>query len=156
MDAGRISFNLRGIATELKERLLAVPVYQRSYAWTRDQVDEYWDDLRSAFSDNAPEYFLGTIVLTRPSSSSARDTIIDGQQRLATTSILLAAIRDEFRNRSDSKRADIVQQKYLSTSDLASASEVSRVTLNSEDALFFEQRIINAKLEPAPTRASHH
>jgi hypothetical protein len=156
MDAGRISFNLRGIATELKERLLAVPVYQRSYAWTHDQIDEYWDDLRSAFSDNTPEYFLGTIVLTRPSYSSARDTIIDGQQRLATTSILLAAIRDEFRNRHDSTRADIVQHKYLSTSDLASASEVSRVTLNSEDALFFEQRIINAKLDPAPTRASHH
>ncbi|MBI3971299.1 MAG: DUF262 domain-containing protein [Chloroflexi bacterium] len=155
MDSGRIRFSLRGIATELKERLLAVPVYQRSYAWKSDEVGEYWADLRSAFSENAPEYFLGTIVLTKSTSASFRDTIIDGQQRLATTSILLAAIRDEFGNRGDSKRAEIVQHKYLSTSDLASAAEVARLTLNSEDAHFFEQRIVNRSAAPAPSRPSH-
>ena len=52
MDPGRITFGLRGIATELKERLLAVPVYQRSYAWTADEIGEYWADLRGAFSNN--------------------------------------------------------------------------------------------------------
>ena len=155
MDTGRIAFGLRGIATELKERLLAVPVYQRSYAWTTDEIGEYWADLRGAFSDNVPEYFLGTIVLTTSSSSSSPETIIDGQQRLATTSILLAAIRDEFKSRGDAKRADIVQHKYLSTSDLATASEVARLTLNSEDVNFFEQRVINGKTSPQPTRRSH-
>ena len=45
MDPGRIAFGLRGIATELKERLLAVPVYQRSYAWTTDEIGEYWAGL---------------------------------------------------------------------------------------------------------------
>src|SRR5262245_25112520 len=136
MDPGRIVFSLRGIATELKERLLGVPVYQRSYAWKADEIEEYWTDLRSAFSENAPEYFLGTIVLTKSAGASPRDTIIDGQQRLATTSILLAAIRDQFKARGDAKRASIVQQKYLSTSDLATANEVARLTLNSEDAHF--------------------
>ncbi len=155
MDPGHIIFSLRGIATELKERLLAVPVYQRSYAWTTDEIGEYWADLIGAFSDNVLEYFLGTIVLTKSSSSSSRKTIIDGQQRLATTSILLAAIRDEFKSRGDEKRAGIVQQKYLSTSDLATASEVARLTLNSDDVNFFEQHVINGKTSPQPTRPSH-
>ena len=155
MDPGRIAFSLRGTATELKERLLAVPVYQRSYAWTKDEIGEYWEDLTGAFSDNVPEYFLGTIVLTTSSSSSSREMIIDGQQRLATTSILLAALRDEFKNRGDVKRANIVQSKYLSTSDLATAHDVARLTLNSEDCHFFEQRIINGKSSPEPTRPSH-
>ena len=89
MDAtSRIQFGLRGIATELKERLLAVPVYQRSFAWTKEQVAEFWTDLRDALASNPPEYFLGTIVLTRAGSNKA--TVIDGQQRLATTAILIA------------------------------------------------------------------
>lgn len=67
MQEGRIRFDLRGIATELKERRLAVPMYQRAYAWSvrapAEEVAEYWSDLRAAFSESAPEYFLGTIVL---------------------------------------------------------------------------------------------
>ena len=66
MDPGRIAFGLRGIATELKERLLAVPVYQRSYAWTTDEIGEYWADLRGAFSDNVPELCLLFIHPRRP------------------------------------------------------------------------------------------
>lgn len=155
MEAGRLQFGLRGLATELKERLLAVPTYQRSFAWTTDEVTEYWSDLRGAFSENAPEYFLGTVVLTRQ-AAPPRDTIIDGQQRLAITSILMAAIRDEFRSRGDTSRSDIVQREYLSTSDLASATEVSRLTLNSEDAHFFEGRIVKRGTAPEPSRPSHH
>ena len=94
-------------------------------------------------------------MLTKSSSSSSRKTIIDGQQRLATTSVLLAAIRDEFKNRGDTKRAEIVQHKYLSTSDLATASDVARLTLNSDDLNFFEQRVINGETLPQPTRPSH-
>ncbi len=133
---------------------MAVPIYQRSYAWTEEEVIEYWKDLRGAFSESPPEYFLGTVVLTRQ-TSPPRNTIIDGQQRLATTSILLAAIRNEFLNRGDGRRADIVQRTYLSAPDLASATDVSRLNLNSEDSHFFEQRIVNGKSTPSPTRASH-
>jgi hypothetical protein len=155
MEADRIQFGLWGIASGLKDRLLAVPIYQRSYAWKADEIGEFWGDLRGAFSETAPEYFLGTLVLTRQ-ASPPRDTIIDGQQRLATTSVLLAAIRDEFTERGDAKRASIVQGDYLSTSDLATAAEVSRLNLNSEDAYFFEQRIVNRNDSPSPSRPSHH
>jgi hypothetical protein len=155
MEADRIQFGLSGIATALKDRLLAVPIYQRSYAWGDDQVSEYWNDLRGAFSETAPEYFVGTLVLTRQ-ASPPRDTIIDGQQRLATTSILLAAIRDEFSDRGDQARADIVQRDYLSTSDLATASVVSRLNLNSEDTHYFEQRIVRGIPSAVPSRPSHY
>lgn len=154
MEAGRIDFDLRGVGSELKERLLAVPIYQRSYAWTEEEIAEYWGDLRAAFSESMPEYFMGTIVLTRQ-GMPPRDTIIDGQQRLATTSILLAAIRDEYRKREDIKRADIVQNDYLATSDLASAEEISRLSLNSEDSYFFDQRIVGGNVAVDPTKPSH-
>ena len=63
MESGGIQFGLGGVAGQLKERLLAVPIYQRSYAWDEDQVQEFWTDVRGAFSDSHPEYFLGTLVL---------------------------------------------------------------------------------------------
>lgn len=154
MDKGGIRFDLRGLGSELRERMIAVPIYQRSYAWTPEEVGEYWEDLRSAFSESAPEYFLGTIVLTRQ-STPGRDSVIDGQQRLATTSILLAAIRDEYKARGDLKRAEIVQNAYLSTSDLDSAEEVSRLSLNSEDSFFYDQRIVQGKATPDATKESH-
>lgn len=154
MEISRIKFDLRGVGTELKERLLAVPIYQRSYAWAGEEVAEFWGDIRAAFGTSTPEYFLGTIVLTKQ-GIPPRDTIIDGQQRIATICILLAAVRDEYKKRGDEKRAIIIQNNYLSTSDLATAEEISRLNLNSEDAHFFEQRIIAGKTTPEPSRLSH-
>lgn len=154
MESGGIQFGLGGIAGQIKERLLAVPIYQRSYAWTDDQVREFWTDLRSAFAENNSEYFLGTLVLTKQ-ANPPRDGIIDGQQRLATTSILLAAIRDEYRSRGDNQRADIVQKEYLATSDLASAQEVARLSLSSDDLQFFQKRIVEAVDDTRSSRPSH-
>ncbi|HEV7427179.1 MAG TPA: DUF262 domain-containing protein [Thermoanaerobaculia bacterium] len=59
-----IEFDLTGIAGQLKDRLLAVPVYQRPYSWSEEQVEEFWTDLKGAFVRQVAEYFLGTIVLS--------------------------------------------------------------------------------------------
>jgi hypothetical protein len=65
---------------------LNAPAFQRSYAWERHQVDDYWNDLRRALDDptGTAAYFLGLMVI------DDGDEIQDGQQRLATT-LLLAA-----------------------------------------------------------------
>jgi len=154
MRAGKIDFDLKGVASEITERLLAVPIYQRSFSWTMEQVSEYWADIRGAFSESAPEYFLGTIVLTKQ-GAPPRDTIIDGQQRIATTSILLAAIRDEYKTRGDSKRAEIISNTYLCTRDLETASEIARLHLNSDDCVFFEKFIVAGDAGAEIRRRSH-
>jgi uncharacterized protein with ParB-like and HNH nuclease domain len=150
----KIDFELRGVANKIEEKLLAVPIYQRSYAWSEEQIKEYWSDLRGAFSDDAPEYFIGTIVITKQ-GLPPRDTIIDGQQRLATTSILIAAIRDEYKMRDEQKRADIIQNKYLSTSDLETTTEIAKLQLNSEDCRFFEKYIVNGDSTIKAEKPSH-
>jgi len=119
-----------------------------------EQIVELWADVEAAFDESAPEYFLGTVVLTKQ-TGGARDAVIDGQQRLATISILLAAIRDAYAKRLDTKRADIVQREYLSKTDLQSAAEVSRLSLNSEDALFFQKRIVEMDGKTQATAKSH-
>jgi len=62
MASDRIEFSLRGIGTELKARRLAVPIYQRSFASREEEAAEFFDDLKTAFSDESPEYSLGTLV----------------------------------------------------------------------------------------------
>jgi hypothetical protein len=79
-----------GIGTALTRNLLAVPVNQREYAWEKKHVTDLLQDLSKAISSNKSTYFLGTVVLT-----VGKDDIwevADGQQRLATTTILLASI----------------------------------------------------------------
>ncbi len=69
-----------------------VPSYQRPYAWGRTQVSELLDDLlRSAGSEDA--YFLGALVLVKQ-GDRPRASVLDGQQRLTTLTIVLAVLRD--------------------------------------------------------------
>src|SRR5690242_20057861 len=89
-----------------KERRYVVPLYQRSYVWNREeQWEPLWEDIERQAeaclkADNfvpRRSHFLGAVVLNVAKivgSSFARSEIIDGQQRLTTLQILLAALRD--------------------------------------------------------------
>jgi uncharacterized protein with ParB-like and HNH nuclease domain len=72
----------------------SVPSYQRDYSWTQDNFDELWSDIVSAW-ERSTSYFMGTIVLNAENIVSGRGyDIVDGQQRLATFSVLFSVIRD--------------------------------------------------------------
>ena len=75
------------IGHALKDSRLAVPVNQRSYAWEEKHVVELYQDLANAIATSETEYFLGSIVVTR--SGDGVPEVVDGQQRLATSIILL-------------------------------------------------------------------
>ena len=66
-----------------------MPSNQREYAWTEREVTDLLQDFALAISEAKP-YFLGTIV-TIPREEGTLE-VVDGQQRLATTAILLSAI----------------------------------------------------------------
>lgn len=80
-----------------RQRKYRVPEHQRDYTWTDDQVSQFWDDIKTAMSDKGTEYFLGPIVFMEIEEDKDYE-IIDGQQRLATSLMLLAAIRDIYGN----------------------------------------------------------
>lgn len=82
-----------------------IPVYQRTFAWNPDErktkamtVVKMWDDISDLLDvEDSETHFFGSIV-TMPISSGASEVskyiVIDGQQRLISSSLLLAAIRD--------------------------------------------------------------
>jgi hypothetical protein len=149
-----IEFDLNGIGYELRDRLLAVPLYQRSYAWDDDQLEDYCSDLQTAFTSVPREYFLGTIVLSKE-GNAGRDTVIDGQQRLATTAILLAAMRDYYRAHDEDGRANDVHNRSLGSFDDESDEDVARLFLNTDDDEVFRSHIIDGSKTVIPTKDSH-
>lgn len=77
----------------LHEKGLRVPLSQRSYRWEAEHVEDLYKDINAAVLEALDEYFVGSIVGIK---SNGVTSIYDGQQRLATTMILIAAIRDYF------------------------------------------------------------
>lgn len=74
-----------------------IPKYQRPYCWTREEVEQLWNDLTEAWQadvdrpDQAEDYFLGPVVVAkRPEGAGGtRADVVDGQQRLTTLHALL-------------------------------------------------------------------
>src|SRR5260370_28235659 len=95
-----------------------VPRYQREYKWEEKHIKDVLHDVENAIDEKQEEYFLGSIVVTK--ASSERPEIVDGQQRLATTAIVLSAIRDYFDDKNDADTARQIEMKYLIQKDLRS------------------------------------
>ncbi|CAH0165102.1 DUF262 domain-containing protein [Pseudomonas carnis] len=74
----------------------AIPRYQREYTWSRAQWDALFEDLL----DNELHYFLGSIICINQSQDALSVQsleLVDGQQRMTTLSLLLAAIYQSYR-----------------------------------------------------------
>jgi uncharacterized protein with ParB-like and HNH nuclease domain len=69
-----------------------IPRFQRPYSWSEEEVNNFWDDV--VIEDNA-QYFIGSMVVYQ--TEKPYFGIVDGQQRLTTITLMLAAIRNAFR-----------------------------------------------------------
>lgn len=102
-------------------RQYQIPLYQRTFSWTEKELGQLWSDLQdqadllSAGDGDGPTHFLGSVV-TAPSPTSepsfAKWLVIDGQQRLTTLSLALAAVRDHLRSQ-DPQTADEIDDRFL-------------------------------------------
>ena len=79
-----------------KSDQLEIPIYQRTYSWTREQCDQLWGDIVRAAAENVGAHFIGSIVYIDTGiyvvTGSNRIEVIDGQQRLTTVSLILLAL----------------------------------------------------------------
>jgi hypothetical protein len=144
---------LEGIGHLLRDRLLGVPKYQRPYAWSAEQVQQFIADLQAALGSIEPTYFLGTIVLT--DTKGDRLTVVDGQQRLATVVLLFAAIANEFIEAGDGSRGSVIDGQYVSSRSLETDSLRPRLELNEEDQPLFEALIYRRWADVEGDRPSH-
>jgi hypothetical protein len=147
-----------GILLSTTSPRIEVPDWQRSYSWTSEEIETFWQDL-TGFGDHYPEnniigeeYFLGSIVLV---TGGATNLLLDGQQRLATATILLAVLRDA-RRAYLADAATRLQNKYISELDDATNLTSYVLTLNVYDREFFRAEIQDdPPVQVTPTLKSH-
>ena len=80
-----------------KSPQFVIPIYQRMYSWTEKECRQLWEDIiRSGSNDDISVHFIGSIVYIEEGlsqvSHQAPLLVIDGQQRLTTVSLILAAL----------------------------------------------------------------
>src|ERR1043165_4742346 len=74
-----------------------IPIYQRTYSWTEKECRQLWDDIvRTGSNDGVSAHFVGSIVYIQKGlyqiSTQSPVLVIDGQQRLTTVTLLIAAL----------------------------------------------------------------
>lgn len=147
-----ISFDQLGIGSVLKQHRLVIPPNQREYAWTEKQVTTLFQDFSRAINDAEEGYFLGTIV-TIPRSGGDYLEVVDGQQRLATTAILLAAIRDYLEAHGETILVESINNEFLTVIDRTIRERIPRLKLNVDDNECF--KAIITQESDSGTRSSH-
>ena len=118
-----------------------IPDYQRPYAWTTEQATELFDDLYSAMQDArvsgaSSQYFLGSIVLIK-NDRDPKSSVVDGQQRLSTLTMLFAVLRTVMPDAAD----DITDFLYKKGKVSLGEKNEYRLTAREEDADFFRTNI---------------
>lgn len=82
-----------------KSPQFVIPIYQRTYSWNEKECKQLWDDIiRSGSNDDINAHFMGSVVYVEQGlysvSSQNSLLVIDGQQRLTTITLLIAALTE--------------------------------------------------------------
>jgi len=142
----KIDFESDGIGHFITDNFLRVPIFQRSYAWEKSNVQDLLEDIRNSYPE---DYFIGTIVVTNKNDYLE---IVDGQQRLATMNMFFAATRDLMRENNNVK-ANMIENKYLFEESLREDKK-QKLMLNDIDNDFYLKTIIEQQ-DIATTKESH-
>jgi hypothetical protein len=106
-----------------------VPLYQREYSWTLDEIKEFWADLQHAKQSESESYFLGLVILTE---NNGIYQVVDGQQRMLTLTLLVVALRDEAKKSGREALAEKLQSDFLTAINYKTDVMEQRVTLSGE------------------------
>ncbi|MGB4060172.1 MAG: DUF262 domain-containing protein [Burkholderiaceae bacterium] len=118
----------------LETNYYKIPRFQRPYSWDRDNIHDFWTDIHN---HKPSEFFIGSMVVYVKGNYRH---IVDGQQRLTTITILLAALRDKFNSTHLESQAKGLQ-KLIERTNLDNDNEF--VIQTSSSYPFFQQQIQN-------------
>ena len=140
---------------DLKELLsngksYSVPPYQRDYSWKEEHWEDLWEDL-TTIEENREDHYMGAIVLESGERKQFR--VIDGQQRMATLSILILACVDYLYGlasggvdaTANKERATLLESNYLGAKDPKSLRITPKLKLNANDDDFFQLNLAQRK-----------
>ena len=135
---------------------IKIPKYQRPYSWETQQIDEFWDDL---VQEN-PTFFIGPIIINieHKDQEDGYVEVVDGQQRLITSTILAAVIRDTYKEFGADSRANNIQRNFIAYVDDDDNDKGFRLIPGLSTSEFFKNNIQSANsdiMESEPDTKEH-
>jgi uncharacterized protein with ParB-like and HNH nuclease domain len=126
-----------------------VPPFQRDYSWKEEHWEDLWLDLLDLTSGRTAQHYMGSLVLMQEDHPE-RFTIIDGQQRIATLSIIILVIIARLKELAESgvgsddnnERARVLRSNFIGAKQAGSLLETSKLTLNRNDEDFFQGTLV--------------
>ncbi|PMB00685.1 hypothetical protein CEN50_02085 [Fischerella thermalis CCMEE 5268] len=137
-------------------KIYRVPPFQRDYSWNEENWEDLWQDILLLHNNPDSSHYMGALVLQRSSTSDKEFTIIDGQQRLATLSIIAIAVIEKIQKlvdqeereeekQANQERQEILKRTYLSDKDPRSLRYSSKIILNENNNDFYQSNLINLR-----------
>lgn len=128
-----------------------VPVYQRDYSWDEENWDDLWDDILSIYKKESRVHYMGAIVLQ--DLKEKQYSIIDGQQRLATFSIIALAIIKRIQDLIDSgievdeneERKELYMEQFIGSKDGVSLRYSNKLKLNENNDSFYRSFLVQLR-----------
>lgn len=112
-----------------------IPRFQRPYSWTEEEVKNFWEDVVIGEYEH---YFIGSMVVYQ--TEKPYYGIVDGQQRLTTITLILAAIRNAFIEYNEENLA-LGIHNYI---EKANIDNINEFILNAESSFPYFQNYIQS------------
>lgn len=150
--------NIHGllISKNLPLQMFRIPRFQRDYAWKEQEIAEFWSDIYGNYiqymdlkEEGLPhdlmksQYMLGPMVLLRNETERLEWSVIDGQQRLATLTIMFSVIRDiAYDLDQNYEKSPLYEQiRDLTVQYYKGKDYGPKLVMNQNDDEFFKVRI---------------
>jgi uncharacterized protein with ParB-like and HNH nuclease domain len=132
-------------------RRYQVPIYQRDYSWNEEQWDDLWADILAVTNQKNRVHYMGAIVLQN--LNNKQYSIIDGQQRLATLSIIILAIIKRIQDLIDTgteveeneERKELYMEQFIGSKDGVSLRYSNKLKLNENNDSFYRSFLVQLR-----------
>lgn len=134
-------------------KIYRVPPFQRDYSWGEENWEDLWQDILALHINSESSHYMGALIIQNSDTSDKKFTIIDGQQRLATLSIIAIAVIEKIQTlvnqkqdaEANQERQEILRRTYLSDRDPRSLRYSSKLLLNENNNDFYQSNLINLR-----------
>jgi uncharacterized protein with ParB-like and HNH nuclease domain len=132
-------------------RRYQVPIYQRDYSWKEEHWDDLWTDILSVYKKETRVHYMGAIVLQDLKEKNY--SIIDGQQRLATLSIVALAVIKRIQYLIDlgieveenEERKKLYMGQFIGSKEGVSLRYSNKLKLNENNDSFYRSFLVQLR-----------
>ncbi len=146
----RILMELLNLDGVIEKGVFEIPSYQRGYAWQERQLEDFWNDLEHVSNLGNKFHYMHSLTLRELENEfeSSAFEIIDGQQRLATSLILLGLLAKTTKHKDpkyDSMNLEsVLSYKYYGLSEAFRAITEEEKDLEAFKTSFYAKNLIKA------------